>query len=136
MTDSVASKKQSLTGVWHGLYTYAGGLSVSFVATLIENGSWISGSTHEPCVLGDCPSSTLHASLAGRRRAATVSFTKTYDRAGGSYSAPVAYEGTVNEDATEIAGRWSIRPSWSGTFLMIREAGKAAEIEREAFERA
>jgi hypothetical protein len=40
---------QNLTGVWQGLYTYPNGESASFVATLIDNGGALSGSTHEPC---------------------------------------------------------------------------------------
>ena len=53
MTERSQTGEQNLTGVWHGLYTYPDGVSVSFVATLIESGSSLSGSTHEPSVLGD-----------------------------------------------------------------------------------
>ena len=37
---------QDLTGVWNGLYSYADGRSVTFVATLIEHGSTLTGATH------------------------------------------------------------------------------------------
>ena len=55
MTERSQTGEQNLTGVWHGLYSYPDGVSVSFVATLIESGSSLSGSTHEPSVLGDRP---------------------------------------------------------------------------------
>jgi hypothetical protein len=45
----VGSPPENLTGVWQGFYTYPGGIgSVAFGATLIETGSTLSGSTHEP----------------------------------------------------------------------------------------
>ena len=45
----MATDAQNLTGVWQGLYTYPNSESVSFVATLIDSGGALSGSTHEPC---------------------------------------------------------------------------------------
>ncbi len=59
---------QDLTGVWHGLYTYASqNLAVSFVATLIETGSSVSGTTHEPCTMGGSPDETVFATVLGSR---------------------------------------------------------------------
>jgi hypothetical protein len=135
MTRPVPTDRKNLTGVWHGLYTYPGDLgSVSFVATVIESGSALSGSTHEPCT--DSPGGTLFATLAGSRHAGVVTFVKTYDRAGRRFRHPVAYEGALNEDATEIEGRWSIRHNWSGKFLMIRSLGRAETVERKVAEKA
>jgi len=134
MSERSRTGEQNLTGVWHGLYTYADGASVSFVATLIESGSSPSGSTHEPSILGN--GKTANATLAGSRQASAVAFVKTYDAAGPVYQNPVHYEGALNGDASEIEGRWTIRPALSGKFLMIRSAGKAEAVERKEAQRA
>ncbi|MGV4858653.1 hypothetical protein ACSW3B_19050, partial [Acetobacter senegalensis] len=55
-----------------------------------------------------------------------VMFVKLYE--GGNRQHSVQYEGTVNEDGTEISGTWSIPGNWSGQFLMIRE-GQAEQTE-------
>jgi hypothetical protein len=124
----------NLTGIWHGIYTYPRpALSVAFVATLIENGKWLSGSTHEPRV-GD-PAGTLFATLLGSRDNSAVSFVKTYDTADPDFLAPIDYEGTLSQDGTEIEGRWIIRNVGSGKFLMIRSSGKATSVSREVVER-
>ncbi len=129
-----SSSPHNLTGIWHGLYSYPYGRPpVSFVATLIEAGRTVSGTTHEPCDREDSPGEMLFATLLGRRRGSMVAFLKTYDSANPNYSR-VIYEGTLSADGTEIEGRW-ILPGSSGKFLMIRSAGKEEAVEREAFER-
>jgi hypothetical protein len=126
----------SLTGVWHGLYSYPiPRAPVSFVATLIESASAVSGTTHEPCAFGGSPSEVLYATLLGRRRDGAVAFVKTYDGANPHYRT-VAYEGTLSPDGTEIEGRWTVPGNWSGKFLMIRSASKAEARARRVFERA
>jgi hypothetical protein len=122
----------NLTGIWQGLYTYSSGSSVSFVATLIDSGGFLTGSIHETSIWD---SSTICATVDGGRDGRAVSFLKTYQNAGPGYRAPVRYEGTLNDDATEIEGRWTISRAWSGKFLMIRPAGKAAEVEHKQSER-
>jgi hypothetical protein len=124
----MGAQTQDLTGVWNGLYSYPDGRSVTFVATLIESGSTLTGSTHEPCVGGDCPARTLFASLMGGRAGSAVSFRKTYEAAGPRFGS-VNYEGRLNADATEIEGRWSIPAVWSGKFMMIRPLREALEAE-------
>jgi hypothetical protein len=126
--------EQNLTGIWHGLYTYSNGLSVSFVATLVDIVGSLSGSTTEPCTTGLCPSDTIHAALAGRRQGSAVSFVKTYEHAGLGYENPVAYEGVLSAKGAEIEGRWSIRGGLSGKFLMIRSSGKTVAIEQKVSE--
>jgi len=121
---------QNLTGVWNGLYSYPDGRSVTFVATLIDSGSTLSGSTHEPCVGGHCPSATLFATLMGGRSGSAVSFRKTYEAAGPRWGT-VNYEGRLNADATEIEGRWSIPGVWSGKFMMIRPLREALTKEQK-----
>ena len=129
------AQAQDLTGVWNGLYSYPDGRSVTFVATLIDSGSTLTGSTHEPCVGRDCPAGTLFASLVGSRHGSAVAFRKTYEPAGRRYGV-VNYAGTLNADATEIEGRWTIPGVWSGKFLMIRPLREAASAENEASVRA
>jgi hypothetical protein len=124
---------QDLTGVWNGLYSYADGRSVTFVATLIEHGSALTGSTHEPCTRGRIR--VLYASLAGGRDGSAVAFRKTYDGNVPGYHV-VDYAGTLNADATEIEGRWTIAGAWSGKFMMIRPGRAEASVERAVKARA
>jgi hypothetical protein len=133
-----APSPENLTGIWHGLYSYLDGRpSVSFVATLIETGTTVSGTIHEPTDGHGEPSATLYATLTGRRQGASVTFLKTYDRAAGPrYLSAVAYQGMLSGDGTEIEGGWLIPGGSYGKFLMIRSAGKAEAPRREAFERA
>lgn len=133
---SKQSSGQNLTGIWQGLYSYPiSRAPVSFVATLIETASTVSGTTHEPSAAGESPNETLYATLIGRRHDSAVAFVKTYDGANPHYRT-VAYEGTLSADGTEIEGRWTVPGSWSGKFLMIRSAGKAEAVARTVFERA
>jgi hypothetical protein len=125
---------QNLTGVWQGLYTYPDGLSVSFVATLIESGSSLTGSTHEVCATGHASGAMLLATLVGSRQGSMVTFRKTYDGSQPDYRV-VDYIGTLNAEATEIEGRWIILGVWSGKFLMIRPDGKAVSAEHEVSDR-
>jgi hypothetical protein len=129
------AQAQNLTGVWNGLYSYADGRSVTFVATLIDSGSTISGSTHEPCVGGDCPTATLFATLMGSRSGSAVTFRKTYDATDPRWGT-VNYEGRLNADATEIEGRWTIPGVWSGKFLMIRPLREGLAADEKAAQRA
>jgi hypothetical protein len=118
---------ENLTGIWQGLYTYSHGSSVSFVATLIDSAGSLSGSTHEACSFRS--GRTVCAMLEGSREGHAVSFLKTYQDAGPFYAATVRYQGTLSNDATEIEGRWTIWRILSGKFVMVRPAGRAAEVE-------
>ena len=129
---SEPAEPKSLTGVWNGLYSYSSGLSVSFVATVIDSGSALSGATYEPNVLGTSPGSTLTALLSGGRSESAITFVKTYDEpAARRRYYPVRYEGVLNPDATEIEGRWRIGDGTSGKFMMIRSDGKAVAVEKK-----
>jgi hypothetical protein len=119
----------NLTGVWNGLYSYPDGRSVTFMATLIDGGGTLSGSTHEPCVGGDCPAATLFATLMGSRSGSAVTFRKTYEAANPRWGT-VNYEGRLNAEATEIEGRWSIPGVWSGKFMMIRPLREGLKEEQ------
>jgi len=118
----------NLTGVWDGSYVQPGAGMVTFLATLIDAGGTLGGSVTEPCVMPGCPHSIHNASLAGQRAGSAVSFVKRYEPPGYGYDT-VHYEGTVNADATEIDGRWSIRgTAFSGNFLMVRSSGPAQAV--------
>jgi hypothetical protein len=134
MAERVRGDERDLTGVWNGLYTYQDGRSTSFVATLIESGGSLSGTTHEPGKLSSSLGATLYASVVGSRRDAAVTFTKTYDRPDLFHQSPILYEGALNGDGTEIEGRWTIVKVWSGKFLMIRSPGQEMQVSRKAFE--
>jgi hypothetical protein len=135
MTERGRDGERNLTGIWNGLYTYPDGRSISFVATLIDTGGSLTGTTHEPSSRSEQFGATLFATLVGSQRDSEVLFTKTYDPSDASHRRPIDYQGVLNSDATEIEGRWTIVQMWSGKFLMIRSPGRAAEVSREAFAR-
>lgn len=127
--------KNSLTGVWHGLYTYPGQPEpVYFVATVINSGSHLSGTVHESEVGRNGAPLTLYAGLDGARQGDSVTFTKTYDGSGG-WEHAVTYDGMLSADRTEIEGRWTIGVEASGKFLMIRSRGVTESVVREVFEK-
>ena len=75
--------------------------------------------------------STHNASIAGHRSGSAVSFVKRYEPPGYGYDT-VAYEGSVNADATEIDGRWRLPgTTLSGTFLMVRSTKTAQSVATE-----
>ena len=74
------------------------------------------------------PSSELVAS--GARSGASVRFTKAYER-GPARFAPVAYDGVLNAEATEIDGTWTIKGRMSGRFLMIRSKRPEPAVRAE-----
>ena len=126
MDDTTAS----LTGIWQGLYSYPRMLNpVSFLATLIDSRSRLSGSTHEP---HRETGAVLCATLLGRRAGRAIQFVKTYNSDSGGYGVDVHYEGTLAADGTEIEGRWIIRADWSGRFLMIRGSREAETVARRS----
>jgi hypothetical protein len=141
MSEDRHQSSRSLTGIWQGIYSYPPGTlpAVSFTATLIEAGRSLSGSVHEPCTMGGKPGETLFFTLSGSRRGTAVDLVKSYHGAN-RYYGTILYAGTVNDDATEIEGRWAIPGDWSGRFLMTRSgdqpraaaesAGAEAGVER------
>lgn len=129
----MSAASQSLTGVWHGLYSYAAFREpVYFVATLIDSGSFLSGTTHESEVGETGAPLTLFASVDGRKSGTSVSFNKVYDGSGG-WDHRVHYEGVLNGDATEIEGVWQISAEAFGRFLMIRSRGVTEKVARKRF---
>lgn len=129
----MSAPKDSLTGVWHGLYTYPVYREpIYFVATLIDAGSFISGMTHES-ELGETGAPlTLFASIEGSKAGSAVSFTKTYDGSGG-WDHAVAYDGNLDAERTEIEGTWRIGSEGNGRFLMMRSRGATEQVARKRF---
>ncbi|MBN8533457.1 MAG: hypothetical protein J0L51_05145 [Rhizobiales bacterium] len=137
----MARSPESLTGIWHGLYTYASQPEpVYFVATLIQSGTLLMGTTHESEEGRSGAPLTLFASIDGRIDQDIVTFTKAYDGSHG-WEHQVSYEGLLNGDRTEIEGNWRIEPSATqmgarGRFLMIRSSGASEAAVRKVFARA
>ncbi len=126
---------ENLTGVWHGLYSYAVYREpVYFVATLIDAGSSFSGTTHESEIGEKGAPLTLFASVEGSRTGKAAVFTKAYDGSSG-WSHTVSYAGMISDDGTEIEGIWSIGSEATGRFLMIRNRGVSESTLRVAFEK-
>ena len=113
----MATENLSLTGLWHGQFSYPRGLPPEFfTATLVEEPDWLSGATTE-----NMRGVTVSARLLGRRDGQSVNFTKTYE--GDFRRHSVLYAGVLNGERTEIEGIWTVPRSWSGKFLMIRQSG-------------
>jgi len=129
-------ENDTLTGVWHGLYSYPAFLEpIFFVATLIASGPTFTGATHEAAIGQTGAPLTLFANLSGSQTGASVEFLKTYDGTGG-WTHSVNYAGELNSDGSEIEGTWRIANQWSGRFLMIRSRGASEEAVRKVYERA
>ena len=133
MPEPEPTNTSSLTGVWDGLYRQPGRKRhVPFTASLIDTGSLVTGSTHEPCNVPDCPIKTHHATLSGERTGQAVAFIKSYEPPGFGYDV-VHYAGTLSADGLEIAGSWTIpRSGSSGEFLMIRAQRKSVAQAQSA----
>ncbi|SEP47707.1 hypothetical protein SAMN02990966_06880 [Rhodospirillales bacterium URHD0017] len=126
--------RQDLSGIWQGLYSYPDDYErVAFVAVVIDTGGTLSGTTHERCSFQKAPGEYLYARLSGRRVDSTVTFVKTYDGTGGRDHS-VDYEGTINEDATEISGQWHLPGQWSGPFLVMRANSKEDAVVRRSLQ--
>jgi hypothetical protein len=124
-----------LSGAWAGLFNFPRLYRpVAFSADLVERDGWLIGATEETGDRGEARGAKMTATLQGRRTGFSVTWLKLYDRAWRNYDS-VRYEGDVNDDATEIHGRWTIPGNWSGTFLMIRSVGADAALKRQATER-
>ena len=121
-----------LTGVWDGTFVQPQVGMVTFLATLIDSGGALGGNVTEPCILPGClVGGTHNASIAGHRSGNAVSFFKNYEPPGYGYD-KVFYEGTVNADATEISGCWTLPGAAdSGSFLMVRSSKTAESVVTE-----
>jgi hypothetical protein len=126
----------SLTGLWHGQYSYPADQSLSpvpFEATLIEAEAWLGGSVTERVMHGRLKGQVLYATVSGHRQGHAVNFAKTYEENTGNYKT-VAYGGVLSADGLEISGEWRVG-GWSGPFLMIRSGGVAQTIAKRVAEK-
>ena len=124
----------NLSGIWQGEFSYPRNRpAIAFRATLTESSSWIHGVTEEKGAVGEARGLTISATLQGRRSGREVTWLKLYDASYRGYDA-VQYGGEINEDGTEILGRWTIHGNWSGRFLMVRAKANIAARSREAVE--
>jgi hypothetical protein len=126
---------ENLTGRWHGLYTYPGGLEAAgFVADIVDIAGGLSGTIEEESNGDDEPVRRLTASIDGRRAQVSVRFAKTYLT--GGWNHVVFYGGLLSGDRAEIEGDWDIPGMWAGRFLMIRSSALPTAERRRAFEKA
>jgi hypothetical protein len=116
-----------LTGVWYGRYDASTSSETNaFIAHLEQDGDALSGVITEPDQSGQA--NIRRAFVSGRRASHAIEFTKQYD--GGVLAHAVRYWGLVNDEGTEITGRWII-VRHAGTFVMSREKFRAEELEEE-----
>jgi hypothetical protein len=127
------ARGDDLTGVWHGLYSYpAYREPVYFVATLIQSGNHLSGTTHEQEKGESGAPLALFAMIDGSRTGAEVEFIKQYDGSGG-WAHGVIYAGHLYGEGDEIEGEWLIPGDMKGRFMMMRSTGATESITRKAF---
>ena len=100
-----------MTGRWTGIFNYLdGAASTAFEAELRDVGGAITGETCEPSDgVGDIDPDQ-RAFVEGTRSGHAVTFVKRYDEL---HRDPVAYDGVVDPEGTEIAGTWTIPGVWS-----------------------
>ena len=114
-----------LTGVWYGRYDGSNHQQTnSFIAQLDEAGNRIGGVITEPDPKE--AGGIRRATVSGARSGASIDFVKQYD--GRTLEHAVFYQGSVNADATEISGSWTIL-YLRGTFVMTREKFSEEELE-------
>ncbi len=132
--------EHSIAGGWLGTYAYGGIESrqppVRFEATwtMQSDDGRFSGPVLDDGALGE-------ADTDGMQTGRQVAFTKVYVNQSSSYTHPIAYEGTLSEDGTTVAGTWRLsrisgtwdaRRLWSeGSSAARAETGAEAASTRE-----
>jgi len=128
------AEKTSLTGLWHGQFSYPLAMAPEFfIANLLETSELIGGSIQETVQNGRHKGKIFHASISGHRAGNQVQFTKRDETPPRVHS--VHYEGMLNADATEIEGTWTVPNAWSGKFLMIRSTGITQKAAKNVTEK-
>ena len=133
----------SLTGVWHGLYTYTSHPHMPeshFICVLIDNDGRLSGTIHEEINYRHSVPREAYALIDGAHCRGHITFLKTYDGTSG-LTHSVSYAGDLSDDHDEIEGQWRIdgrHGASSGQFLMIRKRRRnfPQRAEAEAHEKA
>lgn len=124
---------RDVTGRWDGIFNYPRSLPPNgFVAVLIERAGVITGETEEASDRRTDRGAALPAAIEGDRIGSAVRFTKRYDDRVRAHS--VHYAGTLSPEGDEIVGEWTIPGVWSGSFIMVRQAGRAVMVEESISE--
>lgn len=117
----------SVSGAWSGVYHIMNGqMSGSFLITLQEGGSTLSGMTEEPDTFGMFGGGVAYATLTGQRTENSVVFEKLFEDAPQGLPA-ITYVGVVNAEETQIEGDWIIPGVMSGPFKMSRRGSGVGE---------
>ena len=95
---------------------------MSFKARLEQTGARLVGSVEESIMRGSAAGRLITATISGAVSDSTVWFMKFYDAEIRGYDA-VRYEGVITDEGLEVSGTWTISPTWSGSFIMIRARG-------------
>ena len=116
----------SISGFWAGTYAYPMDAlpPVNFDCELTQNGSHITGVITE----SHRPGQMLAAHISGTLDGHTITFIKSYHRAGPAFLADIAYSGQVSPKKEHIKGVWQVG-SRIGSFEMHRDAGEMRKAE-------
>ena len=129
MPNDLPSRQTTLTGVWHGAYSYVTLPWMpdnDFVAVLIDSGGVLSGTVHEAMRNSTGTVADTEAAIQGDRQGTQVSFIKSYS--GHLAGHRVFYDGVWDIAADEIQGEWRIPVGMDaecGRFVMRRRRAKA-----------
>ncbi len=125
--------EHSIAGDWQGTYAFddpdAARAPVPFQAAWAMQGETgrFTGPAQDNGAGGE-------ASTDGMQSGRQVAFTKVYVDRSSSYLHPVAYEGTLSEDGTQLAGTWRVA-ALSGTWdarRVLSDDGSAESAQNKA----
>ena len=125
------AKQANMNGLWSGIYTYdLAEAPVPFTAWFDEKAGTLGGTITEPNTFVANGADELDAVIEGIRSGLNIDFAKRYRRASGAHQEKIFYEGTANEDFTEVKGIWHFKSSTIavGKFTLSR-ISKALERE-------
>jgi hypothetical protein len=124
-TGEEARDRRNLSGRWQGQFRYdgAGRMPGSFRAVLNEVSGLLRGRVDDAASVTGTLGRPIPAVVEGRRDGRAVRFFKRYISATARYR-PIEYCGEVDKGGRRIAGRWSIRESSAGDFVMTRPEGE------------
>lgn len=134
-----ALSEKTLTGVWTGVFDYAGGWgeATPFNAIVTETGGIFTGEVVEPNTIAADALHEIFASIVGARIGLDVSFVKTYESLVG-VDHTIEYHGVCDADLRRIRGDWTIDGGRNGRgpFIMNRSNSGAEEEAETTFELA
>jgi hypothetical protein len=123
------NQAHDLSGRWIGIYNYPHTWPpIEFETELSDTAGLVTGSTTETGAPWEPSGSVVKAAIQGRREESKVRFSKVYDDDSVN-DLWVEYEGAISIDGNEIEGQWTVPGEWSGSFMMVRQAGQRATVE-------